>query len=237
MGKIVHYTASDSSGTAAKGTKENPYTQAEYDAYPYPFPGGYVEGIGYVHKDIVIVYGSSTGCSDDSFSDAWSSEFCDSEENDSQNTNTAGGGGGDETEEDSDEDPPINRQTIVDVATKYIGRNETNDIELIKQWLRNAGYSNPTDNTAWCAAFVYNMFQEAGFEGYKSAAVKGWETSYGKTVSEPEVGDVAFFPGSHIGIVAEVVGDSITVIHGNWGDKVSRTTHVKSYFKLFKRGG
>ena len=41
---------------------------------------------------------------------------------------------------------------------------------------------------------------------------------------------------SFIGIVAGVTTDSVTVIHGNWSNKVAMTMHPKSYFQLFKRG-
>jgi hypothetical protein len=41
---------------------------------------------------------------------------------------------------------------------------------------------------------------------------------------------------SFIGIVAGVTTDFVTVIHGNWSNKVARTMHPKSYFQLFKRG-
>lgn len=129
------------------------------------------------------------------------------------------------------------REQIVHAAAKYVGRNERDDIELIKTWLRTAGFSNPTNSTPWCAAFAYNMFQEAGYEGYKSASVSQWKTHYGMFVEDPEVGDVAFFPNmSHIGIVVAVRGSLVTVIHGNWSNMVSKTEHEKNYFDAFKRG-
>ncbi|MGN0234211.1 MAG: CHAP domain-containing protein, partial [Bacteroidaceae bacterium] len=132
---------------------------------------------------------------------------------------------------------PTGREYIAYIASQYIGRNETDDIDLIKSWLRNAGFSQPNNSTPWCAAFAYNMFQEAGYEGYKSASVSQWKEHYGRYVTIPEVGDVAFFPNmSHIGIVVDIAGENITVIHGNWSNKVSKTIHTINYFDAYKRG-
>ena len=58
MAKIKLYfaeTQSNNSG-AAKGTAENPYTEAEYEAMLNngTWPGGYVQNLGYCMKEIVI---------------------------------------------------------------------------------------------------------------------------------------------------------------------------------------
>lgn len=245
--------------TGAKGTKENPYSMDECDSMleAGTWPGGFVRDdagtVSYVMMSVTIQGYSGTGCgrhgSDYEFctgSFEWhepdtDNMGCDDEGkvtppgsgSTSTGGNSSGAGGGSHGGGNSS----TGRLQIINTATKYLGRNETNDIELIKTWLRNAGYPNPTNSTAWCAAFAYNMFQEAGYEGYKSSSVGQWREHYGVCVQDPKIGDVVFFANmSHIGIVAAVNGNSITVIHGNWSNKVSKTVHDKSYFDAFKRG-
>ena len=73
------------------------------------------------------------------------------------------------------------RKRISTVALKYLGINERDNIELIKQWLRDAGYDKPTNSTAWCAAFVSMFFREAQIEGrINTTRVADWRT-WGKT--------------------------------------------------------
>ena len=212
--------------------------------------GGEEYGYGYDDKDC--------GCCDICLQCGLPKDYCICEKKDEPNTDGTGDGTGDSTggatggptsggisgggssgggNSSNENASPNNKEQIRVTASKYIGRNETDDIELIKTWLRNAGYTNPDNSTPWCAAFAYNMFLEAGYEGYKSASVREWRSHYGEFVVSPEVGDVAFFPNmSHIGIVTNVTNDTITVIHGNWSNKVSETTHNQEYFDAYKRG-
>ena len=172
--------------TAAKGTRENPYSMSECEKMlnAGTWPGGYVKDdagqVSYVMKSVTVqgYSGSGSGCgwhgSDYEFcsgSYEWhepdtDEKGCDEEgktpvTGDEGGTGTGGnagggtGGGGHWGGSGSS----VGREQIVSAATKYIGRNEVDDIELIKKWLRNAGFSNPTNSTPWCAAFAYNMFQ------------------------------------------------------------------------------
>ena len=222
--------------TAAKGTIDNPYSLSECDSMldAGTWPGGYVRcddgSVIYTPKGQAVVYGysgigSGSGWhgSDYEFctgSYEWhepdtDTKGCDEDGKDTPSGSGTGGNAGGGTGGGghwSGSGSSVGREQIVNAATKYMGRNETDDIELIKMWLRNAGFPNPTNSTPWCAAFAYNMFQEAGYEGYKSASVKQWRANYGEYVKEPKVGDVVFFPNmSHIGIVTAVDGNNITV--------------------------
>ena len=127
------------------------------------------------------------------------------------------------------------RSHIYATARKYLGVNERDNIELIKQWLRNAGYSNPTNSTAWCAAFVYNVYNEAGIKGLiKITNVSGWET-WAKKTQNPQMGDLAFFEEySHVAIVVEIQKNNIIkVIHGNYSNSVREDSLHISKFKGF----
>ena len=79
MKTIRMYSASSqgNNGSAAKGSSSNPYTQEEFNSMldAGTWNGGYVEGMGYVSKE-VEVNGSSSSSSDsdsDSWSDPWGS--------------------------------------------------------------------------------------------------------------------------------------------------------------------
>lgn len=79
MAKIKLYIAkaqSNNSG-AAKGTAENPYTEAEYEEMLNngTWPGGYVQNLGYCMKEVVISSSYPSSSDDLEFSDdAWSSQ-------------------------------------------------------------------------------------------------------------------------------------------------------------------
>ena len=99
----VYSAAQQSSGSdAAKGTVNNPYTEAEYEAMLEndTWPGGYVEGLGYCGKAVIVTasYPDSDSMgsddswpSEDSFENPWES---DDNENDTDNPSTGGNQGG-----------------------------------------------------------------------------------------------------------------------------------------------
>ena len=97
--KMYSANAQSSDGGATKGSSGNPYTQEEYESMldAGTWPGGYVQGMGYV-LPCVEVWGSSSGSSDydsDSWSDPWgdaSDPWGDTEED--KPTGPTGGGGG-----------------------------------------------------------------------------------------------------------------------------------------------
>lgn len=97
--KMYSANAQSSDGGATKGSSGNPYTQEEYESMldAGTWPGGYVQGMGYV-LPCVEVWGSSSGSSDydsDSWSNPWgdaSDPWGDTEED--KPTGPTGGGGG-----------------------------------------------------------------------------------------------------------------------------------------------
>lgn len=56
MGKIEKYSSAEQVSGAPKGSTENPYTMEEYESLLDKgiWPGGYVEGLGYVIKEVVV---------------------------------------------------------------------------------------------------------------------------------------------------------------------------------------
>lgn len=95
MKKIrIYQTMSANDNTSPKGSAENPYSREEFDNYGDNWPGGYVEGLGYVAADNIINGSSSSESSysdysseDDSLSGSLSSMP-------SPSGNASGGGGG-----------------------------------------------------------------------------------------------------------------------------------------------
>lgn len=103
--KTAAYPAStQSNNNSPKGSINNPYTLAEFNAFENgTWPGGYVEGMGYVAPDVSI-WGSQSGSSDPDSSgsdpsDPWGSLSSDPWASDGSNPNgnNPGGGGGGNT--------------------------------------------------------------------------------------------------------------------------------------------
>lgn len=103
--KTAAYPAStQSNNNSPKGSAGNPYTLAEFNAFENgTWPGGYVEGMGYVAPDVSI-WGSQSGSSDPDSSgsdpsDPWGSDSSDPWASDGSNPNgnNPGGGGGGNT--------------------------------------------------------------------------------------------------------------------------------------------
>lgn len=128
------------------------------------------------------------------------------------------------------------QKILVEKALRYVNYSEKNNPEQIVKWLQAAGCATTSPTTPWCASFVYAMFKEAGLQGYKCASVRGWKDNWGKFVSAPQVGDVAFYTNgwSHMGIVTQVKDDKVSVVSGNYSDKVYVDSKDISFF-LYKR--
>lgn len=83
---------------------------------------------------------------------------------------------------------------------------------------------------AWCMAFIWWVFREAGFSLYKTASCTTFVNRY-KTFAPGQIvtdgykpGDIVFFDFSgkrkkteHVGIVVGVVGGTVLTIEGNTG--------------------
>ena len=158
----------------------------------------------------------------------------------SSNNGTSNGSGTENCQNGEQQAETSDTQLLVDTAMKYLGYSEDCNLDTILGWLKTAGVVNPTQNTGWCASFVYCMFIEAGLNVHAlaKASVRGWREHWGTEVYTPQVGDIAIWnlPGeSHMGIVVEVIGDTIVIISGNYGNAVKIERGRKASTLLFKR--
>lgn len=144
------------------------------------------------------------------------------------------------------------RELIVSTARSYLGYNERDGshrkiIDLYNSHKPLArGYPVKYDD-AWCATFVSAvaiktgltdiMPTECGCESmiklYKTHGVSRWEEDEGIT---PQPGDVIFYDwqdtgagnntgaADHVGIVAAVNGNALTIIEGNYSNSVKERT-------------
>lgn len=128
----------------------------------------------------------------------------------------------------------------------YLEKASNEDLDSFTE---NAGSGNYTkygkwygsNPAAWCAIFVSwcaNMAEvptsiipkysscATGMQTFKDRDCFYYSAAYGGSYT-PKVGDI-FFTGSsatsssHTGVVVKVTSTQITVVDGNWGDKVSR---------------
>ena len=115
---------------------------------------------------------------------------------------------------------------LIDTALTYADYNKQ---EMIKA--RGQKY-----NRLWCCVFATDMAEIAGLS-YAIPYSTGCSTLYNtiikdygaKVVTTPQKGDLVFFkctkisnnPYMHIAIVAEAKGNKITLIHGNYSNKVA----------------
>ena len=121
---------------------------------------------------------------------------------------------------------------ILELARKEIGTKEvpagSNKVKYNESY-----YGRPVsgDGYAWCAAFVWWLFQRAGapelyFDGSKTAYVPtllGWARRKGLVVDTPQPGDLICFDfkgtgrAQHVGVCERWDGKYVTSIDGNTG--------------------
>jgi uncharacterized protein (TIGR02594 family) len=94
--------------------------------------------------------------------------------------------------------------------------------------------TNPTDRKRlWCARFMNYVLAKLGYEGTNSDAAKSF-ASYGKRISEPQVGAIAVLSrgrnGGHVGVVTGVdaKGDPIIVSGNHTRDGVGEGVYARS---------
>lgn len=97
---------------------------------------------------------------------------------------------------------------------------ETGATDVIREALRFVGSGNPTGiRAAWCAFFVSMVLRATGHRplpnGLSYSAL-----SYGPHLAGPRVGALIVLP-HHVGFVAGVSGDRVTMLSGNWGRRVA----------------
>lgn len=91
------------------------------------------------------------------------------------------------------------------------------------------------DEVPWCSSYACFSMERSGFAGTRSAAASSWET-YGNKITYPVFGCIAvLLRGSdatkrHVGFFMGFHGkDSILLLAGNQGDKVSIEPFLKSH--------
>lgn len=148
--------SAQSNSSSPKGSINNPYTMSEFNDFENgTWPGGYVEGLGYVAPDVNI-WGSHSSSSDpDSWgsdaSDPWGSDTSDpwgSNGSHANSGNTGGGGGGGTagggnaggtTSGNSGNNSPTNSSYSINKATTYLTTHaETNSIGKCAKYVRLA---------------------------------------------------------------------------------------------------
>ena len=117
-----------------------------------------------------------------------------------------------------------NGQRLVDEALSHIGKG------------RSAfGFTD-----AWCGRFITYCANQTGLSehfppagtmagvqnAYNWFNSRGLYTAVSNTSFTPQAGDIVFMDSiggfSHVGIVVSTTGTQVNVVHGNWGDRVSR---------------
>lgn len=147
-------------------------------------------------------------------------------------------------------------EDVVAIAKTQLGYNESTknyiveeDGETIKGYTRyGAWYGAPYGD--WCAMFASFCYRYAGVQGVPTdASCPNWirtlehlglyRTSGAYT---PQTGDLIFFDwnangdADHVGLVAEMDGDSIKTIEGNSGDTVRYQTYELSDTRILGYG-
>jgi uncharacterized protein (TIGR02594 family) len=91
------------------------------------------------------------------------------------------------------------------------------------------------DETAWCSAFVNWVLRQCGIEGSKEANARSWLTWQGGERCEAKPGAIAVLwrgkPMSwqgHVGFIDKVENDTLWLLGGNQGDRVSIAAYPKS---------
>lgn len=143
------------------------------------------------------------------------------------------------------------RSELIDVAQGEIGYLEKASNSNLDDFTANAGSKNYTkygrwyglNGEPWCAIFVSWCANRAevptsaipkyascttGMKSFKDAGCFYYSSANGGNYT-PKYGDIFFIgtktSSSHTGIVTSVSNSTITVVDGNWGDKVSEHTY------------
>ena len=141
------------------------------------------------------------------------------------------------------------REKIVFVARACIGTKEHTPehktiLDIYNEYKGVKNIYKMKDNDPWCAAFVSAVFIAAGldkaipidcscFYMQNRAIANGLMRN--KAVYVPRAGDVIFYKWqdkkvvSHVGIVESVEGSRLSVIEGNFKDRVDRREIRLSY--------
>lgn len=104
----------------------------------------------------------------------------------------------------------------------------------ILEYFKSTWLHSSSDETPWCAAFVGWCLLSAGEKPTKSAAARSY-ASWGKSLKTPEFGCIVVLRRGggtwqgHVGFyVGESTPETIRILGGNQGDKVSIQNFKKS---------
>lgn len=124
------------------------------------------------------------------------------------------------------------------IAQGYMGEKEISGSKhnpKIIEWFDMVGHGwVKDDETAWCAAFVGAVLEEAGYKGTGSLAARSY-LKWGKKVEKPSYGDiVVFWRGSkngwqgHVAFYVKETANYVYVLGGNQSNSVNIARYPKS---------
>ena len=140
------------------------------------------------------------------------------------------------------EKPAAAAPEALSLAAKQIGMNENTQRDALKDYLATGGANLDPATTAWCAAFVNSTLQQTGGQGTGSNMARSF-LDWGKSVDQPQPGDVAVFsrgdpngPYGHVGFFQGYdENGNILVLGGNQGDAVSVSPYSPDRLLGFRR--
>lgn len=115
------------------------------------------------------------------------------------------------------------------IARKYIGTREIPgraSNPLIVRWWQAIRQAIADDGTAWCAAYVGGVLEEAGIRSTRKANARSY-LDHGRVLDRPALGAVVVFArgsngwSGHVGfVVGRNRAGNLMVLGGNQGDMV-----------------
>lgn len=117
---------------------------------------------------------------------------------------------------------------VMQVASDTLGMNETDQRDVLAQYLKDGGKSLDPKKTAWCAAYVNATLAKAGASGTGALNARSF-LEWGQKVDEPQKGDVVVLSRGdpngwegHVGFYDGTNEDgSIRILGGNQGGEAN----------------
>lgn len=130
----------------------------------------------------------------------------------------------------------------VEIASKFDGLHERSDKDVISAFIKKAGGINiDPSTTAWCAAFVNAVLGASGSSGTGRLNARSF-LDWGTPVKTPSKGDVVILERGgknswtgHVGFVVDVGKDTVTILGGNQGNRVSQKKFPKDKVLGYRR--
>jgi len=122
----------------------------------------------------------------------------------------------------------VKMDSALKIALQEYGIQEfsgpTHNPEVMKYFEDFPGVT--TDETSWCAAFVYWCIKQSGMNPIKSLVARDW-LNWGGPVFEPELGDLVILSRGdpsglqgHVGFFIKQDGYNIWILGGNQSNQV-----------------